>query len=70
MQFNFGSSFLFTADMIFFVLLFFFSVHAFFLAYHWFTFGTDKKTSMVALATYLAGGAVLFLTLATSVFFV
>lgn len=50
----------------FFVLLFFFSVYGLFLAYHWFTFGTNRQTSTMALAVYLLGGAVLFLTLAAA----
>ncbi len=51
---------------LFYVLLFLFVIHAIFLTYHWFTFGTSKKTSTLALAIYLGGGAVLFLTLSAS----
>ncbi len=51
----------------FYILLFFFSVYGIFLGYHWFTFGTKRATSMLALAVYLLGGAVLFLTLASSI---
>jgi len=49
----------------FFVLLFIYSLYGVFLAYHWFTFGTSKRTSELALVVYLVGGAVLFLTLAS-----
>ena len=49
----------------FFVLLFIYSLYGVFLAYHWFTFGTSKQTSRLALVVYLSGGAVLFLTLAS-----
>lgn len=51
---------------LFFVLLFIFTLHAFFVGYHWFTFGTSRHISTIALATYLCGGAILFLTLAFS----
>ncbi len=51
---------------IFFVLLFVFSLHALFLGYHWFTFGTSRHVSSIALALYLGGGAILFLTLSIS----
>jgi hypothetical protein len=49
---------------LFYILLFIFTLHALFLAYHWFTYGDNKHISLVALAVYLSGGAVLFLTLA------
>lgn len=49
----------------FFFLLFLFTVYGVFLTYHWFTFGTSKRTSELALVVYLVGGAVLFLTLAS-----
>lgn len=55
-------------ELFFYILLFFFTLHALFLGYHWFAFGTDRRTPMVALAVYLGGGAILFLTLATSLF--
>ena len=54
---------------LFYFLLLVFTIHAFFLGYHWFTFGTDGKTSILALAVYLMGGAVLFLTLSASLSF-
>lgn len=46
----------------FFVMLLMFSVYAIFLAYHWFTFGTSKHISLIALALYLCGGAILLIT--------
>lgn len=51
----------------FFLLLFFFSVYGLFLGYHWFTFGTHKRTSTIALAVYLGGGAILFMTFGASI---
>lgn len=56
----------FVVEALFFVLLFVFAIHSLFLGYHWFTFGTDRHTSMIALAVYLVGGAVLFITLAAA----
>jgi len=50
------------AQGIFFILLIIFTLHAVFLAYHWFTYGDSKHISMLALATYLGGGALLLLT--------
>lgn len=50
-------------EITFFILLFFFSVYAIFLSHHWFTYGTSRKTSMLALAIYLGGGAILFMIL-------
>lgn len=48
---------------LFYILLLTYTVYALFLAYHWFTFGESKRMSLIALATYLIGGAILFLTL-------
>jgi hypothetical protein len=48
----------------YYVLLFVFVVHALMLGYHWFEFGQSRRTSTIALAVYLSGGALLFLTLA------
>jgi len=65
-QFDFDAYLpLFTEGM-FFVLLFFFSVYGLFLGYHWFSFGASRHTSMIALTTYLLGGAVLFLIFAAA----
>ncbi len=49
-------------EMIFFILILFFTLHGTFLAYHWFTYGTSRRISLIALTTYVAGGAILFLT--------
>lgn len=51
---------------LFYILLFFFSVHALFLSYHWFTYGNNKTASLTALALYLCGGAVLFIILSVA----
>lgn len=59
--------FLFIATLategIFYLLLLGFTLHALFLAYHWFSYGTSKATSLASLAIYLSGGAILFLVL-------
>ena len=52
--------------ILFFVLLFAFALHAFFLAYHWFHYGTSKRISTIALCIYLSGGALLLLIYATA----
>ncbi len=49
-------------EILFFVLLLIFTIQSVILAYHWFTFGDSRKMSLTALAVYLTGGAVLFLT--------
>lgn len=49
-------------EIIFYILIIIFALHALFLTYHWFTYGDSAKLSMAALAIYLAGGATLFLT--------
>ncbi len=67
MPIAFTFSFPLIAQSIFFVLLGLFSIYGIFLAYHWFAFGTSKNTSTIALAVYLLGGAVLFITLAASI---
>jgi hypothetical protein len=48
--------------VLFFVLLLAFALHALFVAYHWFTYGSSKQVSLLSLAVYLAGGAILLLT--------
>ncbi len=55
---------------IFYGLLLAFTLYGIFLAYHWYTFGTSKNTSTMALVIYLLGGAVLFLTLSISIGFI
>jgi hypothetical protein len=51
-------------EIAFYVLLLIFTINGLFLGYHWFNYGTKRKTATIALATYLIGGAALFLTLA------
>jgi len=54
------------AEGLFYMLLLIFSVHVLFLGYHWFNYGTKYRTAVLALAIYLSGGAVFFLTLVTT----
>ena len=49
--------------LLFYVLVLVFTIYGAFLAYHWFNFGTRKGVPLLALATYLLGGAVLLLAL-------
>lgn len=51
---------------LFFLLLLAFAVHAIFVTYHWFSYGSSKNTSLVALALYLTGGAILLLALSVA----
>lgn len=51
------------AQMLFYILLLVFVVQSIVLGYHWFTYGSSRRISLVALAVYLLGGAVLFVTL-------
>lgn len=50
----------------FYVLLLAFVIQTVFLSYHWFKYGSSKTISLTALAVYLSGGAILFLTLSLS----
>lgn len=52
--------------ILFFVLLLAFALHAFFLAYHWFHYGTSRRISTIALCIYLCGGAVLLIIYASA----
>lgn len=63
MRFDFSLLMIQGVEGLFYILLFFFTVHALFLTYHWFNYGSDKRISLIALALYLIGGAFLFLTL-------
>lgn len=54
----------FAAEITFYVLLLVFTLHAFFLGYHWFTYGEKKRTGEIALVIYLIGAALFFITLA------
>lgn len=51
----------------FFILLFAYTIHGIFLAYHWFTYGSSREMSITGLVVYLFGGAVLFLTFSISI---
>ncbi len=58
------SSTLATADVLWFCLYaatFLFTLHAVVVAYHWYTFGTDKKLSTIGVGIYTGVGAALLL---------
>ena len=55
---------------IFYILLFIFVLNALFLAYHWFSFGSSKSTSLLALGIYLGGGAVFLVVISSSLLYV
>lgn len=50
------------AQGLFYILLLAFVMQTIFLAYHWFTYGSSRQISLIALAVYLSGGAILLLT--------
>lgn len=47
----------------FYILLAIFTVYTLFLAFHWFTYGSNPRVSMFALSTYLIGAACAFLVM-------
>ena len=52
--------------LIFYVTMLVFVIFTVFLGYHWFTYGSDKKISSLALAVFLIISAPLFLTMAVA----
>ncbi len=54
--------------LIFYVTMLVFVIFTVFLGYHWFTYGSDKKISSLALAVFLIVSAPLFLTMAVALF--
>ena len=63
MELSVTSLFQIGIEGLFYILLFLYTIHGIFLVFHWFSYGDNKRTSLTALAIYLAGGALLFLTL-------
>lgn len=55
---------------LFYLLLLAYTINGAFLAYHWYAYGASRNVASIALATYLLGGAVLFLTIATSLWLI
>lgn len=49
--------------LIFFTLLFVFTVYSWMLGYHWFSYGTSKTTSWRTLVVYLTGAGVLLIVM-------
>ena len=47
----------------FYLMLLAFAIHAIFVSYHWFSYGSSRSVSLIALAFYLGGGAMLLLTM-------
>lgn len=48
---------------LFYILLLAFVLHAVFVGYHWFTYGSSRSISLLAFAIYLSGGAIFLLIL-------
>ena len=47
---------------LFYVLIIVFTFHALFLGYHWLNYGNSKAATLIALAAYLGGASILFMT--------
>lgn len=43
----------------FFAMLIIFTIYAWMLGYHWFAYGTSKRTSRMSLIFFITGGAIL-----------
>ncbi len=54
---------------VFYVLVIAFSVHAIVLGFHWLSYGEKRSVAVTALATYLTGGALLLITISSTLFF-
>ena len=46
--------------LVFFILVFIFTIYSSMLGYHWFAYGTSVRASRLTLTVYLLGAAVLF----------
>gem|GEM_PF-1577379 len=51
------------------VLLVLFLLHTLVLSYHWFNYGTKRRTGAIALIVYILGGIVLFSMLGANIAF-
>lgn len=49
--------------IVFFIMLFIFTVYACMLGYHWFAYGSSTHTSRMSLGIFVAGGAGCFLVM-------
>lgn len=55
-------------QLFFYIFLMFFTVYSSMLGYHWMSYGTEKKHSLIALIIYLLGAAPLIATLGVIAF--
>ena len=54
----------------FYIAAIIFIIHALIVGYHWFTYGTDKKTPVLAMSIYAAVGAGILLGIASLISFI
>lgn len=54
-NFDFGEFLPIGFEIFFYALVLIFLIYSLFLVYHWFSYGTNKATSMLALLIYLFG---------------
>lgn len=52
-----------SAEFLFYLITLIFTLYSLAIAYHWFSYGTEKKTASTALSVYLMVSASLFLFL-------
>ncbi len=55
-------------ELLFYVAMLVFVIHAGVLAYHWLHFGADKNKSWLGIAIHLAVGSILILVMASALF--
>lgn len=55
-------------QILFYLAVLIFVIHAAVFAYHWLTFGADKKKSLTGVAIHLAVGSVLLIIMAITLF--
>ena len=53
-------------ELLFYVMTIIFVFFTLFMVYHWFTYGLEKATNMLALLIFLLGSAPLFLVMSLS----
>ena len=53
--------------LLFYLATIIFTIHVIVIAYHWFTFGTERKIPTIAVSVYIGIGALILIALATTI---
>ena len=53
-------------QLIFYIVVLGFIIHAAIVSYHWLTYGVARSTSLMAVAVYLVGGSLLLITMSVA----